>query len=475
MNCRQGVVSGFWVRDWGFYRTLFLLATPIVLQNLITFGVIFSDNLMIGRLGEAAIAGLYMGTLVQTVLQILIVGVESAILILAAQYWGKQDREHIKDVVAIGLRLALIGTAAIALASWCFPAEIIGLLTPDEGAIREGAAYLRTVSFSYLFFCASQLLIVAMRSVEVVRIGLINSIVAFGVNVALNYILIFGKLGLPVMGVRGAALATDLSRMVEFAVVFYFVLRIDRRLAFSMRDFCRWDRAIFRDLVRYGTPLLLGQVVWAANNIGQSAIIGQLRASAITAASITGMFDRLLWMGTWGIAAATGIMVGKAIGAREFDRVRQYAKTMQVVFFGIGLGSAFLVFFGYRIFLSCYRLSPESYQMTEQFMLVLAVAIVGRCYQAPSLFGLVKAGGDTAFMFKNDLFWVALWVMPGALLALYWQAPPWVVFAILLSDQITKCFVALVKINRFNWMHDLTRPAEKTELPAAVESQPEVS
>ncbi len=449
--------AGFWVRDPAFYRTLCLLAVPMVLQNLITFGVIFSDNVMVGRLGDAAIAGLYMGSLVQTVLQIVIAGVESAVLILAAQYWGRQDCGRIKDVISIGMRLALIGTLAVTLASGLFPRQIIRILTPDEGAIREGAAYLQLVSISYLFFCASQLLIIAMRSVEIVRIGLINSVTAFCVNVFLNYVLIFGKFGLPAMGVRGAALATVISRLVEFAVVWYFVSRVDRRLQLCGRDFLRWDRDIFRDLIKYGTPLVLGQLVWAANNIGQSAIIGQLQATAITAASITGMFDRLLWMGTWGIAAATGVMVGKAIGAGEYARVRQYAKTMQVVFLAIGLGSAVLVYFGHRIFLSFYVLSPDAYQMTQQFMLVLAVAIIGRCYQAPALFGLVKAGGDTAFMFKNDLFWVCCWVLPGAALALYLRAPAWLVFAVLLSDQITKCFVALVKINRFNWMRNLTR------------------
>ena len=155
----------------------------MVLQNLITFGVIFSDNLMVGRLGDAAIAGLYMGSLVQTVLQIIIAGMESAVLILAAQYWGKKDCEHLKDVISIGMRLALAVTLLIALPSFLFPAQIIGLLTPDEGAIREGSSYLQLISISYLFFCISQMLIIAIPSVEIVRIGLINSIAAFCVNV----------------------------------------------------------------------------------------------------------------------------------------------------------------------------------------------------------------------------------------------------------------------------------------------------
>ncbi|MEG2075220.1 MAG: MATE family efflux transporter, partial [Victivallaceae bacterium] len=277
------------------------------------------------------------------------------------------------------------------------------------------------------------------------------------VNVFLNYVLIFGLFGLPALGVCGAALATVISRIVECLVVVYFVLKIDRRLKVKIQDFKRWDYPIFRDLVKYGTPLMLGQLVWAFNNVLQSRVIGQLPRSAITAASVSGMLDRLLWMGTWGIAAATGIMVGKAIGGGEFAKVRQYAKTMQAVFLGIGVFSCLLIYFGHKLFLKFYNLSPESYQMTEKFMLVLAVIIIGRCYQAPALFGLVKSGGDTAFVFKNDTFWVFCWILPLSLLGLHLNWEPWLIFGILLSDQIMKCFVALVKINRFNWMKNLTR------------------
>ena len=449
--------QSFWVKDPAFYRQLLLLALPMVLQNLITFGVVFSDNVMVGRLGDLAISGLYLGSLVQTVLQILIFGIESTLLILAAQYWGRHDCRRIKMVSSIGMRITLIFTLLIALCSTLFPYWLIGCLTPDSGAIAEGGAYLQIVGFSYSFFAISQILIVTMRSVEVVSIGLINSITAFCVNVFLNYVLIFGLFGLPALGVRGAALATVISRMVECAVVVYFVIKIDRRLRMRIQDFKRWDPLIFRDLVKYGMPLMLGQLVWAFNNVLQSRVIGQLSRSAITAASVTGMLDRLLWMGTWGIAAATGIMVGKAIGGGEFAKVRQYAKTMQAVFLGIGLVSAMLICFGHKLFLKFYNLSLESYRMTEEFMLVLGVIIIGRCYQAPSLFGLVKSGGDTAFVFKNDTFWVFCWILPLSLLGLHLNWAPWLIFGILLSDQIMKCFVALIKINRFNWMKNLTR------------------
>ncbi len=454
---REYNCNTFFVKDVSFYRHLIVLAVPIILQNLITFGVVLADNLMIGRFGDAAISGLYMGTLVHTLIQTLIAGIESTALILCAQYWGKNDLDRIKDVISISMRLSIGLTLFFTCAATLFPDCIMRLLTHEQAVVHEGAKYLRIAGFSYLFFCVSQILVVAMRSVEIVRIGLINAVVACISNVLLNMLFIFGMCGFPRMAVAGAALATLISRILELCVVLYFVMKVDKRLLLKFHDFLRWNKDIFNDIIRYGTPILLGQLVWAFNHLMQRTVLGHLNAGAITAASVTGVLDNLIMMGVWGLASATGIVVGKTIGAGEYERVKQYARTMQVIFALDGVLSMLIVYFVYPLFLSCYNLSADAYQYTCQFMLVLSVAVFGRCYQAPSLFGLVKSGGDTAFVFKNDTFWVIFWILPLSVIALYFHFEPWIVFAILLSDQITKCFVAVVKINSFNWIHNLTR------------------
>lgn len=161
----------FFVHDRGFYRDLLRLAVPMILQNMISFGIALADNLMVGRLGDDAISGLYLGTLVYLVLFLIIAGVESSVLILSAQYWGKHDTGHIKDVVSIGMRIALSIALFFSVAAVFFPGWVIGLLTPDRTVTAIGASYLRIVGTTYLLSAMSQLLIAAMRSVEIVRIG----------------------------------------------------------------------------------------------------------------------------------------------------------------------------------------------------------------------------------------------------------------------------------------------------------------
>lgn len=440
-------------------RSLVLLAIPIICQNLITYGVSLADKLMVGRLGEAAINGLFMASIVQLVLQMVLWGIDSAMAVLTAQYWGRRDTERIKSVIAICLR-AMLGVGLVAAAATsALPQTILSFLTSSPEAAAEGARYLRVVSPSFVLFPASMLLVSAMRSVEVVRIGLVNSIVALVLNVALNGCLIYGHCGLPALGVAGAAWATDISRLVELGVVFLFVLKFDDRLRIRLRDFLRRDADLSRDLVHYGTPLMLGQIVWAVNKFTMRWIVGHFTPASSAAVSISEDLDGLLWVGTVGLASAMGILTGKMIGrGTDLPLLKSYARRMQVVFAAIGVLSFAVVHLVGDLFISIYNLTPETVAAAKTFLLVLAFSVLGRSYQAPCLMGLVKAGGSTSFVFQNDTFWVFCWVLPSALIARYvFEAPDWVVYACLLSDQVTKCFVAFVKINRFHWMKNLTR------------------
>lgn len=453
-------MSEFWVKDKNFYKTLLLLAIPIILQNIITQGVSVADNMMVGKLGETAISGLYFSNRIQLVMQILLVGLDSSIVILASQYWGKRDCDHIKDVVSIAAVLATGFTSLVALASICIPEQVMHLFTDMPEVVAAGASYLRIVGTGYVFFGMTTTMLSAMRSVEMVRIGLINSLVALIMNICGNYLLIYGNCGFPAMGIRGAALATLISRMIEFAVVAFFVFRVDRNLRMRVEDFKRWDKDILHDLVKYGWPLVMGQAVWAFNIFMRSFVVGKLDQYATSAVSIADTYDGLLCFGGIGLAAAVGVMTGKAIGQNDFEKAKTQAKTMQVVFVGLGIVMGIICWSCCGWFASFYTLEQRSLDVLNTLFPVLTVIVSFRSYQGPCLMGLVKAGGDTSFVCKNDSIFVFFVVVPSALVAHYvFNAQPWVIYACLLCDQVLKCFVAVVKINSFNWMKNLTREA----------------
>ena len=444
-------------KDRSFYRSLVTLAVPISLQNLVTFAVSFADNVMIGSLGDDAISGVYIGGQLQSVLQMFVGGIEGAILILAAQYWGKKDTQSIRKVVSIGIKFALAVGLLSSLVAVLFPQWVIRAFTTEPGVIQEGAAYVQIVGFTYLFFSVSQVMIAAMRSVETARIGLYISCMALVINVCLNYVFIFGHFGFPAMGVRGAALATLVSRILEMCVGVGYVFFVDKKLRFGLKDLLHTDRQLLRDFIRYGLPVIGGQVVWAINSLANTKILGYYSAGVIAAASITGMLHNLVYVWMNGMSSAVGIITGKTVGAGQYEKMKEYSKTVQMIFLFVGLISGAAVFLARDGFISLYNASPEAQAYARQFINVISVTIIGTCYQAACLFGLVKSGGDISFVFKNDTIFVFLVVIPSSLLVMWLGAPPWVVFTCLKCDQILKCFVAIVKINRYNWMKNLTR------------------
>ena len=445
-------------KDRTFYRSLVLLAIPIALQNLVTFLVNLADSVMVGALGDDAVAGMYMGNQIQTLLQVFSGGIEGAILILAAQYWGKRDTGSIRKIVAIGMQFSLAVGTVLTLVCALFPTEIIGLFTKDPATIQVGAEYLRIVCFSYIFFCMTQSLIAAMRSVEIARIGLYVSLCSLAANVGMNYVLIYGKLGFPALGVKGAAIATLFARMLETGIVAAYVFLRDKRLHLLLSDLLKTDRLLLRDFIKYGTPIIAGQLVWSVNMLASTAIMGRQTApGAVVGVSIANTVNSLAYVVMNGMSGAVGIITGKTIGAGREQKMREYAKTVQILFLMLGLMTGATVFLIKDLFIGLYAVTDYAVAEAGKYINVLSVTLIGTCYQAACLFGLVKSGGDISFVFKNDFIFVFFVVLPSAIIATILGAPAWIVFACLKSDQILKCFVAVVKINRFNWMKNLTR------------------
>ncbi len=451
-------------RDRSYYRSLILLALPVAAQNLIAFLASFADNLMVSSLGDVAVSGVYFGSQINVLVQMFTSGIGSVILILSAQYWGKDDRNSVKNIISIGMRLAIIVGAITTAICLLFPYQVIGMFTKDAQVIEQAVTYLRIVSISYIFFCVTQALLFAMRAVETASIGTAISLLSLLINITFNYIFIF-RLG---WGVFGAALATSIGRIAEALAMVIYVFFHDDKLKLKFADMLRFSRSFLRDYLKYGIPLISGELVWSVNLMANSIIFGRFfEAHVATAVSVTNIMATLAFIIVQGMASAVGIITGKTVGRGDYELMKEYARTTQVIFIILGLLNGLTVFLIRAPFLHLYTgaigqgISPQAAEEAMKLMLVLSITTIGSSYQMPCLFGLVKSGGDISFVFKNDSFFVFLVVLPAGFLSAWLGAPAWVVFLCLKLDQILKSFVAVVKVNKFNWMKNLTRPAEE--------------
>jgi len=447
-------------KDKYFYKTFFSMTFVMALQNLITFAVNLADNIMIGGYSQTALSGVAMVNQIQFLLQMLMLGTGTAITVLGAQYWGKKELQPIRKVTSIGLLLGIMISAVLMVLVYFFPRQALGLLTNEQAVIDEGSKYLVIICFSYILFAVTSNLLSALRSVETVNIGFVVNLLALVVNIVLNYGLIYGNFGLPELGVEGAAIATLIARVTEFVVVVVYVLFVDKKVCWRPKNLAHIDRTMLKDYIRVGMPVILANGIWGVAMSVQTAILGRLGEDTIAANSIATTIFQVVSVVVYAGSNSAGVLIGKTVGEGDIPRVKTYTKTLQILFLGIGVVTGLVLFTCTNFIIGLYDVTAAAAELSRQFILVLSVTVVGTAYQCSCLTGIVTGGGDTKFVLINDLIHQWLIVIPSAFLcAFVFHGPLWLTFLCLKSDQILKCFVAIVKVNRYKWIHQLTREA----------------
>ena len=445
-------------KDEGLYRRFLSLAAVLVLQNVVTLSVNLADNMMLGAYSETALAGVAAVNQIQFVYQQLLHALGDGVVIVGSQYWGKNQTVPMKRLASAAMRFGLVLSIALFAVVSLIPYRVMGIFTRDSGIIAEGARYLNIIRFTYLFFAVTQILLATLRSVETVKIAFKLSVLTLFVNCGINYVLINGHFGAPEMGVKGAAIGTLAARILECIVLLLYISKRERKLNLKWRDYLAWDRILTGDYLKVTIPMLTVQGLWGVNTALQTVILGHMTANAIAANSVASTLFLMVKSMAVGSAAATSVMIGKAVGSGDCDRAVSYARSLQRIFVLIGIVSGTLLFFIRIPVLSLYDLSAETREMANTFLIILSVVCVGMSYQMPTNNGIIRGGGNPMFVVKMDLISIWLIVIPVSLfMAFVVKASPVVVVCCLNADQIFKVVPAFLEVRYGNWMRKLTR------------------
>lgn len=446
-------------KDRNFYRSFAVLCLTLMLEQAVILSVNLADNIMLGRYSESALSGVAAVNQIQFVLQQIVFGVSSGMIVLGSQYWGQKRTGEIRMLSSIAMRAALGVAIALFIAVSLFPEQTLRLFTRDAAIVAEGVAYLKIIRFTYLFFAASSILLGTMRVVESVQIALRVSVLSLVLNCSINYVLIYGRFGAPEMGVRGAAIGTLTARIVELFVFAWYVFVRDRRVSMQPSDFLSADRELARDFFRVASPVILTQTLWGLANALQTVILGHMSDVAIAAQSISSNVFLLLKVASVGASSAAAILMGKAIGeGKDLSVLKEYTRTLQALFVAIGLvlGAALMII---RVpLLRVYNISDETRALANAYMIIQSVVLVTMSYQMPTNGGIIRGGGDTRFVMILDL--ISIWgiVLPFSCLAAFvWRLSPIIVIILLNSDQVFKCVPAFIRVNSYKWIKRLTR------------------
>ncbi len=448
----------FLVRERGFYKWFLSLSVAIAAQGLITFAVNLADNIMIGAYSQSAMSGVALANQIQFLLQMISSGIATGVVVLAAQYWGKGETEPIKRIIGMGMKFAAIAGLIFAAGTFFFPAQVLSVLTNDPEIIAQGVEYLKYICFTYFVFIISNSLILTFRSVETTKIAPLTALSSLLVNIVLNYVLIFGHFGFPEMGARGAGLATLIARLTELLIVIIYVRFADKKLKIRFSQWLKNDWYYFKDYFRISLPVVITSSLWGVGQLAQTAILGHVSAAAIAANSIAAAMYQIAGILYHASSGASSVIIGKTIGAGNLDKIRSYAKTLQVIFFALGIISCICILILRSFIIDLYTLTPEARELTKTFMLILAFSSIGTSYEFPAVAGVIQSGGDTRYgMIVDTIFTFGFTLPLAALSAFVFGWPAAVTFVCLKLDQIIKCLPNGIKLNRYNWIKVLTR------------------
>ena len=448
------------IKEKTFYKSFMILALSLALQNLLTYGVNMMDTLMLGRYSQNAMGGVSLCNQIQFLLQMLVVGAGEGAVVMGSQYWGRKKLEPIPHIIGVALRFG--GALAVLLFILVFgwPDQILSLLSNDPAVIVEGAKYFSIIRYTYVIFTITNILVASLRSIGVVRIGYMISGSTLVINVCLNYLLIYGNLGFPEMGVRGAACATLIARCVELIIVIWFLKYRENVLNLNLRKLLHIDTSYVRDYMKVSLPVLINQALWGVAQMVQTGILGHLGGDVTAANAISVQVYQVLSVVCYGAASAAGIVVGRTIGEGNEKKLHPLVTTLQVLFLSIGLcsGLAILLLRGPILAAFGGTLTENAYRLSRQFMLVLAITTVGTSYQMACDNGIIRGGGDTAFSAKMNL--ISMWgiIVPfSAMAAFWWKCPPVAVFFLLKWDQLYKAIPVGIRLHSWKWVKKVTR------------------
>lgn len=457
-SVKEGICMKLFVKDKEFYKMLLMIAIPIALQNLVTVMVSMMDTLMIGQLGEIQLSATSIANQLWFMLMICCFGIAGGANVLLAQYWGKGDLPVMRRIQAITFKVTFAISLLFVLVSQVFPKQFMGIFTPDPETIALGASYLRIVGWSYPLYALANAAIMMLRSVGTVNISVIVYLVSLIVNTCVNYVLIFGHFGAPRMEIRGAAVGTALSRCFEFGITMVFLLSKEKKIRFSLKDLLPNNRDLYRKYIAQSVPVIGNEAMWGIGASMVAVVIGRMGTNFVAANSIYTVLNQLVTVLIFGVGNAALTIVGNTIGTGNYELAKQRALTLYILGAGIGILAGGLTLGLGPVLIRFYQnLTPETVEILEKIILVGAVIVFFQALAVVGMVGVLRAGGDSRFVFICEAsFLLGVAVPLGFLtgLVLGWPAP--VVFFILKSDEVLKTMVSTVRILRFRWLRDIT-------------------
>ena len=440
-----------------FYRQMFKLAIPIIIQNLLSAAVNSSDVIMLNYVGQSAISAVSLAANYSNILFMVYYGLGTGASLLCAQYFGKKNMQAIHAVEGIALRFSLAISALVALAAFTIPQRMLLLFTSDQELIAIGSSYIRIMGITYLCWGVTEIYLAILRSIGRVTISMALNMLAFGLNILLNAVFIFGLFGAPKLGVTGVAIATASSRLIQLiACVIVSLLSKDVKLN-PIYMFIR-SKTLLNDFIHLSLPALGNDLSWSVAFSMYSVILGHLGTEAVAANSLVTVVRNVGSVFCFAIASAGTILLGRVMGQGELEKSKSYASGMLKMTVVAGAVGGVIVLAVTPFVLRFASLNDTAMRYLKYMLLINSYYIMGSAVNTALIAGVFRAGGDTKFGLICDTIDMWVYAVPlGFFAAFVVKLPVLWVYFLLCTDEFVKWPWVIHHYRKGEWAKNITR------------------
>lgn len=455
-----------YVGDRAFYRRVFQVAIPIIIQNGITNFVSLLDNIMVGQVGTLPMSGVSIVNQIIFVFNLCIFGASSGAGIFTAQFHGSGDDEGIRHTFRFKLFICTLISLAAGLIFFLGQDSLIGLYLTGEGTAEDAAQvlgygkdYLAVMLWGLLPFGLANAYAGTLKESEETFVPMVAGVTAVFVNLGLNYVLIFGHFGAPAMGVRGAALATVISRYAELLLVAAWTHRNGAKHPFirgAYRSFAI-PSPLLKTIVVTGAPLLMNETLWSLGVAFMNQCYSTCGLDVVPATNISSTLINLSSVVYHSLGVSVGILMGQMLGARKPEaEVRDFNR--KLIAFSVSMGVLFggLMALGSGVFPNIYNTTDTVRALAQDLILISALIMPFQSFANATYFTL-RSGGKTfiTFLFDSGFMWICS--IPLAFcLSRFTALPILPLFAICQMPDVLKCVLGSWMLKKGSWIHTLT-------------------
>lgn len=438
------------------YKTLIRVALPIALQSLIATSLNLVDNLMVGSLGEAELAAVGLSNQLFFVYMGVMFGLSSGSATFISQFWGIKDLQNIRKVLGFAVTVSLIAGMIFFVPAMFFPARVLRVFTDIPEAVALGKEYLQIISLCLITLAITMPCTAALRATQQTKIPMFISLLVFSTNTLLNYLLIFGKFGLPAMGVKGAAIATLIARLLETGLVLYAIFNKNNVLSGKLTEFFRYHKTLAVRVLKNSLPITANEVIWSLGMVTYNAFYGRMGVTEFAAIQASNTINNLFIMVGFSMGDAVLILVGQRIGMGQMDYAFALGKRLLRISTIIGAVTGLLLILTSPLLAGLFNFTAEGHKYTLWILMIYGIMMWIKLYNGISVTGTLRCGGDTKFAMILEGACVWGIGVPLAFVGVFiFRFPIYIVVLMVQTEEFIKGLICRHRFYSKKWLNNL--------------------